>query len=60
MKALDQMTHTVNFYQTFLEELTPLLLKLFHKIQEEGRIPNSFSKAIIVLVPKPEKDTTTK
>ena len=38
----------------------PLLLKLFHKIQEEGKFPNSLYKASIILTPKPDKDTTKK
>ena len=45
----------VNF--TKHSELTPLL-KLFHKIQKEERFPNSFYKASIILIPKPDKDTT--
>ena len=51
---------TGEFYQTFREELMPLLLKLFQKIAEEGTLPNSFCEAIITLIPKPDKDNTKK
>ena len=44
----------------FREELTPILLKLFQKIAEDGKLPNSFYEATITLIPKPGKDTTKK
>ena len=51
---------TGEFYQTFREELMPILLKLFQKITEERTLPNSFYKVTITLIPEPDKDNTHK
>ena len=51
---------TAEFYQTFREELTPILLKYFQNIADGGTLPNSIYKATITPLPKPDKDVTKK
>ena len=51
---------TGEFYKAFKEELTAILHRLFKKIQTDGRLPNSFYEANIILIPKPDKDPTKK
>jgi hypothetical protein len=42
------------------EESKKIFLKLFHKIETEGRLCTSFYKTIVTLIPKPHKDPTKK
>ena len=50
---------TGEFYQTFREKLTPILLTLLQN-KGGGTLPNSSYEATITLIPKPEKDITKK
>ena len=54
---------TAEFFQKFRKELSHIPLKLFKKIAEEGKLPNSFYEATIILIQNqtkmPQKKKTT-
>jgi hypothetical protein len=47
---------SAEFYQTFKEDLIPVLHKLFHKTEAEGTQPKSFYEVTITLILKAQKD----
>ena len=49
---------SAEFYQTFKEDLFLVLHKLFHKIEAECTLLNSFYEATITLIHKSQKDPT--
>ena len=49
---------TGEFYHAFREESTSILLKLFQKLAEEGKLLNSLLETTNTLIPKPSKDIT--
>ena len=51
---------TGEFYKAFKGQLISIIHRLFQKIEDDGRIPNSLYEANIILIPKPDKDITKK
>ena len=51
---------TGEFYKVFKGKLTPILQRVFQIIEEDGRLPNLFYEANIILMPKPDKEITNK
>ena len=58
--SLGPDSFNAEFYQNFHEELIPILLNVFHLIESEESLPNSFYEATVTLIPKPHKDPTKK
>ena len=60
MMDKNYMIIPINADRAFKGELTPIFHRLFQRIQEDGRLPNSFYEANIILILKPDKDITKK
>ena len=46
---------TGEIFKTFKEKRTPIPHRPLQKVQEEGRLPNTFYEASIILIPKPHR-----
>ena len=49
---------SAEFYQAFKEGIKLIIFRLFHKLEMEGKLTNSFYEATITLIPKPHKYPT--
>ena len=49
---------SAEFYENFKEELIPILLKVFYRIETKETLPNSFFESTDTLISKPHKYST--
>ena len=47
------------FYQTFRKEIMPIFLSLFHKLQTQGTLQNSFHKSMFTWISKSSHNDST-
>jgi hypothetical protein len=59
-RVLEPDYSSTEFYQAFKEELRPIFLTLFHKLETERILSNSFYEASVTLITKAHKDPTKK
>jgi hypothetical protein len=52
--------YCAEFYPTFKEELIRIFLRLFYKLETQGKLPILFYEATVTIIPKPHKDSTKK
>lgn len=54
-KNLKSQSQMVLVKNSIKEELMPILLKLFQKLETEGTLPNFLNEDIVTLIPKPHR-----
>lgn len=57
-KAAGPDGYPAKFFKTFIDILVPALEKTFNAVLLDGDVPPSWSEALLVPIPKPEKDKT--
>ena len=60
MNYIDRFSYVEPALHLWDEAYLIIMDNLFHIIETEGSLPNSFYEATVTLIPKPHKDSTKK